>query len=113
MQRRFAEMTALLGPPPEAFLRRSPQTLQFWDEHGKFSRYIVIALINDSHGTTGNWKSAVPLPDQTLEPLEIKLAGDDKTQFLIFMRKLLAWVPEERQKSEELLADEWVRGDDY
>jgi hypothetical protein len=32
---RFAEMISLLGPPPLEFLRRSEESLKFWDENGK------------------------------------------------------------------------------
>lgn len=34
-EQHFAEMVALLGPPPKAFLERSDKCLQFWDPEGK------------------------------------------------------------------------------
>lgn len=29
------------------------------------------------------------------------------------MRKMLRWLPEERPTAEELVFDDWLRGDDY
>lgn len=33
--RRLAETVSIIGPPPAAFLERSPGTLEFWDKNGK------------------------------------------------------------------------------
>lgn len=33
--RRFTEMISLLGPPPAEFLKRSKESLKYWDEDGK------------------------------------------------------------------------------
>ncbi|RAK96409.1 kinase-like protein [Aspergillus ibericus CBS 121593] len=92
--RRFAEMMALLGPPPVEFLRRSERSWRFWDENGK-------------------WNGRVDIPEQSLETRETRLQGDGKVLFLRFLRKALSWVPEDRPTAKELLMDEWVRGDDY
>ncbi|GAB7354871.1 hypothetical protein MBLNU459_g5514t3 [Dothideomycetes sp. NU459] len=91
---RLADMTALLGPPPRAFLQRSPHTLKYWDSHGK-------------------WRGIVPLPEQTLETCETKLSGNEKAEFLDMMRQLLSWLPEYRPSAEDLLSQPFVRGDDY
>ncbi|PGH07577.1 hypothetical protein AJ80_07966 [Polytolypa hystricis UAMH7299] len=91
---RFAEMTALLGPPPEEFRKRSHECLQYWDENGI-------------------WRGSVPIPDQLLESREQHLEGGEKVQFLTLIRKMLAWLPEERPTAENLLYDKWIRGDDY
>lgn len=32
---RFAEMIALLGPPPVEFLERSEESMKYWDRNGK------------------------------------------------------------------------------
>lgn len=40
-EQHLAEMVSLLGPPPLEFIRRSDKCLQYWDEHGKYSRYLL------------------------------------------------------------------------
>ncbi|KAJ0420108.1 kinase-like protein [Aspergillus carlsbadensis] len=92
--RRYAEMIALLGPPPTEFLERSQISLKFWDENG-------------------NWRGLAEIPTHTLEECELRLGGDNKASFLEFLRKTLQWLPEDRPTAEELLADKWVRGNDY
>lgn len=62
---------------------------------------------------TGYSKVSVSTKGQSLELREKQLEGQEKAQFLHFMRKMLAWLPEERPSAEELLFDDWVRGDDY
>ncbi|KAE8134924.1 kinase-like protein [Aspergillus pseudotamarii] len=91
---RIAEMISLLGPPPAEFLRRSQESLKFWDENG-------------------NWNSPVKIPEQSLEGRESRLETDNQVLFLRFLRKTLRWLPEERPTAKELLLDEWLRGDDY
>ena len=44
----------------------------------------------------------------TLEDAEKKIEGEDKAQFLQFVRKMLRWKPEERQGASELLKDPWL-----
>jgi hypothetical protein len=38
---RFAEMLSLLGHPPLEFLRRSKESLKFWDEDGSQSALTI------------------------------------------------------------------------
>ncbi|MCJ1402269.1 hypothetical protein MMC11_005489 [Xylographa trunciseda] len=74
----LATMTALLGPPPPEFLKRSTETSKYWNEDCK-------------------WKGPVPLPtEKALESLANTVAGDDRDQFLDFIQCLLCWFPEER-----------------
>ncbi|KAJ1706752.1 srpk [Aspergillus flavus] len=91
---RFAEMTSCLGSPPQEFRNRSPECADYWDENG-------------------NWRGSVSIHGQSLELREKQLDGEEKEQFLRLMRKMLAWPPEERPSAEELLYDEWIRGNDY
>jgi len=58
--------------------------------------------------STGNWKGAAEIPSKSLEEVERKLKGEDKAQFLQFVRKMLKWKPEERESAEELLKDQWL-----
>ncbi|PTU17531.1 hypothetical protein P175DRAFT_0504826 [Aspergillus ochraceoroseus IBT 24754] len=92
--RRFAEMVSLLGPPPVEFLRRSKQSLKFWDKEG-------------------NWKNMESIPQQSLQSRESRLEGNSQRLFLKFLRKTLCWLPEERPTAEQLLLDQWLRGEDY
>ncbi|KAG5290300.1 protein kinase [Histoplasma capsulatum G186AR] len=85
----LAEMTAVLGPPPPEFVRRSRVCQVFWDENGK-------------------WKDAVPIPDLTLEKLAAGIKGKDKEGFLHFLRRILRWLPEDRPTTEELVNDPWL-----
>ncbi|KAE8352419.1 kinase-like domain-containing protein [Aspergillus coremiiformis] len=85
----LATIQAVLGCPPRVFLDRSERSEQFWDQNGK-------------------WKGAAPIPDDTLEGLEGRLEGDEKVDFLRFLRRMLCWLPEERATAKELLFDPWV-----
>ncbi|GES57283.1 kinase-like protein [Aspergillus terreus] len=91
--RRFCKtMHAVLGSPPVEFLARGERSLEFWHQDG-------------------TWKGAVPLPEYTLETLEERLQGDEKTDFLRFLRRMLCWAPEERATAKELSFDPWfMRG---
>ncbi|PYH94469.1 kinase-like protein [Aspergillus ellipticus CBS 707.79] len=85
----LGEMQALLGSPPLEFLARSENSIQFWDNSGK-------------------WKGTAPLPDKNIEALEERLRGDEKDDFLRFLRRMLCWLPEERATAKELLFDPWL-----
>ncbi|KAM3460426.1 hypothetical protein NHJ6243_005921 [Beauveria neobassiana] len=67
----LAAMTALLGPPPPAFLEKSPVTRKYWDDDG-------------------NWTGLVPLPtERTFESLATALKGDDRDTFINFVECFL------------------------
>nr|RBQ85984.1 hypothetical protein FVER53263_06598 [Fusarium verticillioides] len=79
----LAAITALLGPPPDVFLRRSDKTRKYWDAEGK-------------------WHGPVPLPSEGgLQSLETNLSGEDRDRFIEFMGGLLTWLPEDRLSSAE------------
>nr|POE85379.1 hypothetical protein CFP56_43695 [Quercus suber] len=60
----------------------------------------------------GNWKhDAVRLPQMTLENAERRLAGEEKVQFLRYVRKMLQWKPEDRCGWEDVFWDEWLLAD--
>lgn len=51
----------------------------------------------------------VPLPNnKTLEDLEVQFTGDEKEDFLRFLRRMLCWLPGERATAKELLFDPWM-----
>ncbi|KAJ5100646.1 kinase-like protein [Penicillium angulare] len=85
----LAEMTAVLGTPPACFLRKCPQPSRYWDE-------------------SGQWIGEVKIPDLSLEDSEEYLEGENKDQFMKFMRKMLHWDPDCRQTARELMQDEWL-----
>ncbi|KAI7549012.1 kinase-like protein [Hortaea werneckii] len=89
----LAQMISLLGPPPLKFLRRCGEKAdQYWDRNG-------------------NWKNLVSIPETSLEHVHQRLEGEEKAQFMSFMRKMLQWDPEDRQDSESIYWDEWLLAD--
>ncbi|RAL01305.1 kinase-like protein [Aspergillus ibericus CBS 121593] len=88
-EQHLAEIQAVLGSPPPQFLARSERSKRFWDENGQ-------------------WKSQVPIPNSNLESREERLEGDEKEDFLRFLRRMLRWLPEERATAKELLFDPWL-----
>ncbi|PGH11978.1 serine/threonine protein kinase [Helicocarpus griseus UAMH5409] len=84
-----AEMVAFLGPPPAEFIKRSRVFSAFWDDNGV-------------------WKNLVPIPYITLGSLASDIEGEDKEDFLLFLRRALKWLPEERPTARELLSDKWL-----
>ncbi|KAL4900463.1 hypothetical protein BDW74DRAFT_188292 [Aspergillus multicolor] len=85
----LAEMQAVLRPPPPEFLGRSERCLLFWDKNGY-------------------WKGVLPLPGNGLEAREERLQGEEKKDFLRFLRRMLCWLPEDRATAKELLFDPWL-----
>ncbi|KAF4442545.1 hypothetical protein F53441_11706 [Fusarium austroafricanum] len=89
----LAAMAALLGPPPDRFLRRSPETSKYWN-------------------TEGQWHGPVPLPSQKdLKSLDTNLSQQDREKFLDFLSCVLTWLPEDRLNSFEAYFHPWLRGE--
>ncbi|EED23885.1 protein kinase, putative [Talaromyces stipitatus ATCC 10500] len=84
-----AEMHVVLGKPPTDFLSRSEHSSRYWDKDRK-------------------WKGMAPHPDRGLETREERLQGDEKKDFLRFLRRMLCWLPEERATAKELIHDTWL-----
>ncbi|PMB69066.1 SRSF protein kinase 2 [Beauveria bassiana] len=85
----LAEIISLLGPPPPDFLARGQLSHKFFTE-GRSS-----AL-------------ETKLNPVTLEQRETTLSGEDKADFLRFMRRMLQWEPEERSSAKNLAQDDWI-----
>ncbi|PIA99024.1 putative serine/threonine-protein kinase sky1 [Cercospora beticola] len=86
----LAEMVAILGLPPVEYLQRTPTSWKYFDDDG-------------------NWKAATAIPENySLETLETRLSGENKTAFLAFVRKMLQWCPERRYTAKQLLDDSWL-----
>lgn len=59
--------------------------------------------------SVGKWKADVGVPlDTSLELSEEFLEGKNKDMFLVFMRGMLQWRPEDRKTAKELLEDPWL-----
>ncbi|KAM3431985.1 hypothetical protein NHJ13734_007062 [Beauveria thailandica] len=87
----LAEIVALLGPPPQDLLTRGRLASKFFSDQGTYA-------------------AGLDLPRYTsLEEQETLLTGDDKKQFLEFMRKMLQWSPERRSTARELFQDAWLQ----
>ncbi|OJZ91062.1 hypothetical protein ASPFODRAFT_78101 [Aspergillus luchuensis CBS 106.47] len=86
----LAEMIAIMGPPPNDFIKRSKVGSVFWDKDGK-------------------WKDLAPVPSMTLEERAADIqVGPDKEGFLKLMRRALTWDPKDRPAAGELVFDEWL-----
>ncbi|KFY69139.1 hypothetical protein V496_00518 [Pseudogymnoascus sp. VKM F-4515 (FW-2607)] len=86
----LAEMVAYMGPPPIDFLHHSEESWSYFDKQG-------------------NLLDPPDMPASlSLESSEENLEGRRKELFLQFMRKMLQWVPEDRQSAAELLHDPWL-----
>ncbi|KAF2720415.1 kinase-like protein [Polychaeton citri CBS 116435] len=89
----LAQMIAIMGPPSLDFLRQCGKKAdQYWEKNC-------------------TWKNLVPIPDTSLERMHMTLEGEEKQEFIAFMRKMLQWNPEDRQDSEGVYWDEWLLAD--
>ncbi|EXF83873.1 hypothetical protein CFIO01_03896 [Colletotrichum fioriniae PJ7] len=85
----FARTVSLLGPPPDDLLDRGSSWKDFFDEEGK--------LIVDGE-----------IPESSFEEEECNLEGAEQAEFLVFLRKMLQWKPEDRLSARELMEDPWL-----
>ncbi|OAX82796.1 hypothetical protein ACJ72_02851 [Emergomyces africanus] len=85
----LAEVIGILGPPPLDILKRGKRSLEFFTEDGR-------------------WKHDMEIPQASLEASEEFLRGRNKEMFLVFMRGMLQWRPEDRKTAKELLEDPWL-----
>ncbi|KKZ59856.1 hypothetical protein EMCG_05318 [[Emmonsia] crescens] len=86
----LAEVISILGPPPLDMLKRGIRSPEFFTEDGR-------------------WKNGIELPQQTsLQESEEFLEGKNKEMFLVFIKGMLQWRPEDRKTAKELLEDPWL-----
>ncbi|KAG5287886.1 protein kinase [Histoplasma capsulatum G186AR] len=86
----LAQYIGFLGPPPLEMIRKSPLFSAYFDEFG-------------------DWVSEPPIPETSFENFVTSIPpGEEKDQFLRFIRKILTWDPEVRANSYELIFDEWM-----
>ncbi|PGH11543.1 hypothetical protein AJ79_04801 [Helicocarpus griseus UAMH5409] len=85
-----AQYIGYLGPPPLDIIRKSPHFATYFDEQG-------------------NWISEPPISQTSFEEFVTKIPpGEEKGQFLRFMRKVLTWDQEARPTSNEVFLEEWL-----
>ncbi|EEP82159.1 predicted protein [Uncinocarpus reesii 1704] len=86
----LAQYIGYLGPPPLEIIKQSPLFSEYFDSEGK-------------------WVCEVPIPKNSLEDFVTTFEpGEEKDQFLRFIRKMLTWDQEARATSIELISDEWL-----
>ncbi|VUC27273.1 unnamed protein product [Clonostachys rosea] len=96
---RYAQMIRLLGPPPARLLDRIDRETynRFYDERGKYSWMRSFMYPELVPGESFNFQKLTPIVNES-----------DKAKFISFIRRMLAWLPEERPTAGELLSDPWL-----
>ncbi|TQW00462.1 protein kinase [Cordyceps javanica] len=92
----LAQITALLGPPPNTLLAAGRRSSMFYESNGGF-RHL------SSH-------YYVPHEFQFDSRIH-RISGEEKQKFLEFATKMIQWRPEERHTAKELLRDPWLYTD--
>ncbi|KAK8174977.1 kinase-like domain-containing protein [Phyllosticta citrichinensis] len=85
----LAMTVALLGLPSKEFSQIGANSEEYFDEEG-------------------NWKSDIKIPNTSLEEEEKVVQGEERDNFLSFMRRILQWDSEDRPSARELLDDSWL-----
>ncbi|CRL21622.1 Serine/threonine-protein kinase DCLK [Penicillium camemberti] len=86
----LAQYIGYLGLPPMNIIQNSPLFSTYFDAQG-------------------NWVSELPVPEASLEDFVTTIPpGEEKDQFLRFIRKILTWDPEVRATSNQIILDEWL-----
>ncbi|PGH36283.1 CMGC/SRPK protein kinase [[Emmonsia] crescens] len=86
----LAQYIGYLGPPPLEIIRHSPLFSTYFDPEG-------------------NWISEPPIPKTSLEEFVTAIPpGEEKDQFLRFIRKILTWDQEVRATSIDIISDAWL-----
>lgn len=105
----LADLIATLGPPPPEFLSRNPDLRdELWDEQGIiYQEKRIVSSIPAYPIVTGKWIPSEPIPEnRTLESRKTK--AEDKKAVFRFLRRALAWKPEDRPTAKELMGDPWL-----
>ena len=95
----LALMICLLGPPPKELLDRGMKTCNYFDYDRENDQYVF-----KSQKLVDKWKD-----DVTFDRAVTHMQGPNKESFIDFVKKMLAWVPEERWTAKQLLEHPWLR----
>ncbi|PGH27362.1 CMGC/SRPK protein kinase [Polytolypa hystricis UAMH7299] len=111
----LAEMIALLGPPPKDLVDREREGLKWnWEPPAHNDEGKLCSTASEFYGgpffdENGTFLHEHLIPrDLKLEDTVTTLDGEQKEQFLLFARKMLQWLPEDRKTAKELLEDPWL-----
>ncbi|KAK9571763.1 hypothetical protein V6Z88_000140 [Aspergillus fumigatus] len=105
----IAEMIALLGPPPKELLAKSDAMADFkWpnsirNERGQLSRNGREYFEGPFFSERGKFLYDDLIPARKLEDSIQLLEEEERPVFLSFIRKMLTWLPEDRQTASELM----------
>lgn len=104
----LAKVVALLGPPPLELLKQGSRSHEFFSDDGQYRFISCLSriLIN----ILGEWKADVPISENSLEKLEQNVKGEQKAEFVRFMKLMLQWKPDDRKTAAQLLGDPWLKG---
>ncbi|KAK7577697.1 hypothetical protein V3481_016239 [Fusarium oxysporum f. sp. vasinfectum] len=89
----LGQITALLGPAPQVLLTKGRRSTLFYQEDGE---------LKDPSRIPSNFN---------LESTLTCIAGEEKRRFVQFVKRMIAWRPEERSTAKELLDDPWLYKD--
>ncbi|KJX97122.1 protein kinase [Zymoseptoria brevis] len=90
----LAQYISLMGPPPLWMIQQSedPVIPTFFDDQGR-------------------WTADLPIPKRSFEDIVTVIEpGEEKDQFIEFLKKIFTWDTVQRANSYELLQDEWLTG---
>ena len=106
----LAELVGMLGPPPPDLVQRGIRGTDFFSKDGNYPFSLPRSLLlRTNYWNVGSWKADVPIQRNTsLEKSEEYLEGRDKEDFLVFVRSMLQWRPEDRKTAKQLLNDPWL-----
>ncbi|KAL2024218.1 hypothetical protein VTK56DRAFT_9374 [Thermocarpiscus australiensis] len=89
-QAHLAQMTALLGPPPEHLLNGGRRTHMFYHSNARLKDPELVPK------------------DLSFESAVTVLGGEEKAMFISFVKRMVKWDPEDRSSAKELLKDPWL-----
>ncbi|KAJ5087456.1 protein kinase domain protein [Penicillium angulare] len=86
----LGQISGILGPPPLDLLKRGECANLWYDEEGNLK------------------DKEITIVPRNLENDEAQLEGEEKKEFLFFMRCMIQWRPEDRKTTAELLEHTWL-----
>ncbi|KFG77760.1 hypothetical protein MANI_025646 [Metarhizium anisopliae] len=89
----IAQLTGLLGPPPNDMLSSGQRTSIFYTPDGRFKHPDLVPQ------------------DIEFEKTVTRISGLEKAKFLEFAKRMIRWNPSERSTARDLLKDPWLYED--